>query len=97
MIGLILTLQSTPPASVVNSSKAAQVVPVSAKQPQTAQVQIKVTEGGRFKSCVITKSTGDAELDRETCDIVKACMATGVPVKELGQCKWRSTPAKAEN
>jgi hypothetical protein len=49
---------------------------VLGKRLQEVGVRMKIDRKGRLRSCAVTKSVGDADLDRFWCDAGVACAAT---------------------
>ena len=80
---------------------AGQSAPNAEKDPSTGTAQAKLTfaDDGQVRSCTITKSTANAQLDRKICDIMRSCVAKvkGLPAERLDQCKTPLPTAKPEN
>jgi hypothetical protein len=71
-LALLAGLQQAPTATPDTSDD----IVVLGKRLQEVGVRMKVDRKGRLRACSVTKSVGDADLDRFWCDAGVACAAT---------------------
>ena len=62
-----------------------------------AQVNLQFNNDGRLTACTIVRSTGNADLDRKTCDLIRVCAAkTRNPKKALETCSPQMAGTKSK-
>ncbi len=71
-LALLATIQQVP---TVAPDTADDIV-VLGQRLQDVGVRMKIDRKGRLRACAVTKSVGDADLDRFWCDAGVACAAT---------------------
>ena len=59
---------------------------VQANKAQQVQAELTYDEQGHLQTCTILKSSGDPELDKKGCDLIRKCVPTHADLDRHPRC-----------